>query len=176
MDPIVKLMQQTSFENLFLLFVFVLASAKAFGELIDWAYKKLKIYFGSKESTADFQAEVLSRLSHIEKQCSSADEQIRGLQDTLQIVQERLQNSTRSYIIDKFHYYVYQIGAIDEAALQDLERRYAYYKKAGGDTFIENRMARIRTLPLLSADKLSQEQQESLEGIHRMLGTDDNGR
>lgn len=173
MDPIVKLLQQTSFESLFLLFVFVLASAKAFGELVDWAYKKLKAYFGTKENAVDFQDEVLARLSRIEAQCGKADENIGSLRETLQIVQERLQNSTRSYIIDKFHYYVYQIGAIDEAALQDLERRYAYYKKAGGDTFIENRMARIRELPLLSTDQLNKERQNSLDDFHYMLGTDD---
>ena len=84
--------------------------------------------------------------------------------------------STRSYIIDKFHYYVYQIGSIDEAALQDLERRYLYYKEAGGDTFIETRMKVLRELPLITADQMGQESQDVVDNLHRMLGTDDNGR
>ena len=120
MESIVQLLQQTSFENLFLLLVLVLAATKAFGELFDWCYSRLKSYFGNKGDEVDFQKEILKRLDNIDKKTNSTDEKLEHMEQTLHVVQERLQNSTRSYIIDKFHYYVYQIGSIDEAALQDL--------------------------------------------------------
>ena len=172
MEAIQQLLSQMSFENIFLLLFLLLGATKAFGELFDWAYKHLKSYFGGKEEAEDFQQELLSRLSRIEQKADNTDSSVKQIRQSLHVVQERLQNSTRSYIIDKFHYYVYQIGAIDEAALQDLERRYLYYKEAGGDTFIESRMARIRELPLVSADKMSQEQQDVVDNLHHMLGTD----
>lgn len=176
MEPIVQLLQQMSFENLFLLLALVLAATKAFGELFDWCYSRLKSYFGNKGDEVDFQKEILKRLDNIDKKTNATDEKLEQMGQTLHVVQERLQNSTRSYIIDKFHYYVYQIGSIDEAALQDLERRYLYYKEAGGDTFIETRMKALRELPLITADQMAQESQDVVDNLHHMLGTDDNGR
>lgn len=60
---------------------------------------------------------------------------------------DRLQENTRSYIIDKHHYFCYQIRAIDDMNLQSLERRYMYYKADGGNSFIDQLMEEIRQLP-----------------------------
>ena len=92
------------------------------------------------------------------------------------MVQQRLQDSTRSYLIDKYHYYVQELGVIDEAALQDIERRYLYYKNSGGDSFIELRMEEIRNLPIITAEQLSAARQRSFDNVKTMLTTDDVGR
>lgn len=63
------------------------------------------------------------------------------------ITTERLQENSRSYIIDKHHYFCYDVKAIDDLNLQSLERRYLYYKAAGGNSYIEGLMEEIRDLP-----------------------------
>ena len=70
--------------------------------------------------------------------------------DQMKITTERLQESTRNYIIDKHHYFCYQIKAIDDLSLQSLERRFLYYKAAGGNSFIDGLMEEIRELPRLN--------------------------
>lgn len=67
---------------------------------------------------------------------------------------ERMQDSTRAYIIDKHHHFCYQIHAIDDMSLQDLERRFMYYKAAGGDTFIDSLMEEVRALPRLTVEQM----------------------
>ena len=72
----------------------------------------------------------------------------------LQNLCDRMQDSTRAYIIDKHHHYCYQIGAIDDMALQDIERRFMYYKAAGGNTFIDSMMEEVRNLPRLTLEQM----------------------
>ena len=67
---------------------------------------------------------------------------------------------------------------IDEAALQDIERRYLYYKEAGGDTFIELQMEKLRSLPLVTPEQIAADRKEHISKLHTLLGekTSDDGR
>lgn len=66
---------------------------------------------------------------------------------TLALVQERMQENSRSFLIDAHHKFCYHYKKIDDLNLQSIERRYLYYKTAGGDTFIDHLMEEIRSLP-----------------------------
>lgn len=75
-------------------------------------------------------------------------------ENQLKILNDRTQDSTRAYIIDKHHHFCYQVKAIDDMSLQDLERRFMYYKAAGGNTFIDSLMDEVRSLPRLTLEQL----------------------
>lgn len=47
--------------------------------------------------------------------------------------------------------FCYEVKAIDDLNLQSLERRYLYYKAAGGNSFIDGLMEEIRSLPRINA-------------------------
>ena len=66
------------------------------------------------------------------------------------LVQERLQENTRSYLIEAHHKFCYEVHAIDDLSLQAMERRYLYYKTAGGDSFVDNLMDEVRALPRIN--------------------------
>ena len=68
----------------------------------------------------------------------------------MKLVQERLQENTRSFLIDAHHRFCYEVKGIDDLNLQSLERRYMFYKTAGGDSFIDDLMDEIRELPRLN--------------------------
>jgi predicted nuclease with TOPRIM domain len=87
----------------------------------------------------------------IEKQT----QELSSLKSQISTLTERTQDSTRAYLIDKHHYFCYQIGSIDDMSLQDMERRFMYYKAAGGDTFIDDLMEEIRALPRLTLEHMS---------------------
>lgn len=95
----------------------------------------------------------LSELKHV------IDEQsveVRNMQEQVDVLNERAQDSTRAYLIDKRNRFK-KLGGIDDSSLQDLERRFMYYKAAGGDTFIDNLMQEVRALPHLTAETLSEQ-------------------
>lgn len=81
--------------------------------------------------------------------------EISSLKSQIGTLTERTQDSTRAYLIDKHHYFCYQMGGIDDMALQDMERRFMYYKVAGGDTFIDGLMEEVRALPRLTLEHMS---------------------
>jgi len=81
--------------------------------------------------------------------------EITNLNTRIKTLTERTQDSTRAYLIDKHHHFCYQIKAIDDMSLQDMERRFMYYKAAGGDTFIDGLMDQVRALPRLTLEGMS---------------------
>lgn len=117
------------------------------------------------------EAENLRRDKLIEKISSQLDEQdkktadmvktltaqtneLTNLKDRVQTLTDRVQDSTKAYIIDKHHHFVYQVKAIDDMSLQELERRFVYYKAAGGNTFIDGLMEEVRDLPKVTVEQM----------------------
>ena len=177
MEPITALLSQMSIESIILFVVGILVAAKALSEVVDWAYMRLKKYFNVKTKRDENQEEIIERLDRIEKRSIERDKKVDSINTEIGLIKTRLQDSTRSYIIDKYHYYVQELGVIDEAALQDIERRYLYYKEGGGDSFIELRMEELRQLPVITPEQLSIAQKRTLNNVRSILGgEDDDGR
>lgn len=93
--------------------------------------------------------------------------ELMDLKNKVSVLTERTQDSTRAYIIDKHHHFCYQIKAIDDMSLQDLERRFMFYKAAGGDTFIDALMEEVRSLPKLTIEQMSHMQQRKENGCQQ---------
>lgn len=103
----------------------------------------------------DAQDKTSAELSHV------IDTQIIKFTDVesqLKILNDRTQDSTRAYLIDRHHHFCYQVKAIDDMSLQDLERRFMYYKAAGGNTFIDSLMEEVRSLPRLTLEQMQIQQ------------------
>ena len=178
MEPITALLSQMSIESIILFVLALLVAAKAMSEVMDWAYLKLKKYFNLKSQKEEKMDDVIERLDRIEKRSIDRDVRVSSIESNIALIQERLQDSTRSYIIDKYHYYVQELGVIDEAALQDIERRYLYYKNAGGDTFIELQMDKLRGLPIVTPEQIAQNRKAKVNEMKNFLcgNNDDDGR
>ena len=60
-----------------------------------------------------------------------------------------MDNYTRPdlHIIEKHHFFCYEVGSIDDLSLQHLETRYHFYEASGGNTYISKLMNEIRALP-----------------------------
>lgn len=158
MGTLESLFAQYSIESIILILVAVAISFKFIGDLWDWFYNRVKKRFNiqSEQQQQDEKMhENIEKLTKtIEDFSEKTDENFKTVNesiDTLKFKQERtterLQENTRSFIIDKHHYFCYKIKAIDDMNLQSLERRYMYYKADGGDSFIDQLMEEIRQLP-----------------------------
>lgn len=91
----------------------------------------------------------------LKKTLENQTKEISSLKSQIGTLTERTQDSTRAYLIDKHHHFCYQIHGIDDMSLQDMERRFMYYKAAGGDTFIDGLMDEVRALPRLTLEYMS---------------------
>ena len=157
MDALSQLVSQYSFGAIVMLVVTLAVAFKFLSELLEYFYNKLKKFFNYQtlkdtqhseivESIASLQAEIKS----LSQEISNQSNDIKALQEHEKLTLERLQENSRSYIIDKHHYFCYEIKAIDDLNLESLERRYFYYKAAGGNSFIDGLMEEIRELPRIN--------------------------
>lgn len=156
MDAISQLFSQYSIESLIILIVFLAVGFKFVNELFEYFYNKFKTYFNYQSQKDIKHTEIIDSLNDLkdviktlQKQIETQSEEIKQLQSHEKLTVERLQENSRSFIIDKHHYFCYEIKAIDDLNLQSLERRYLYYKAAGGNSFIDGLMEEIRELPRL---------------------------
>jgi hypothetical protein len=154
MDSINQLFSQYSIETLIVLVIFLAFSFKFVNELYEYFYNKIKTYFNHQSQKDIKYNEIIDSLNHLKSmiitlqdKIENQSKEIKQLQDHEKLTVERLQENSRSFIIDKHHYFCYEIKAIDDLNLQSMERRYLYYKAAGGNSFIDGLMEEIRELP-----------------------------
>ena len=99
-----------------MLVVTLAVAFKFLSELLEYFYNKLKKFFNYQtlkdtqhseiiESIASLQADI-KRLS---QEISNQSNDIKALQEHEKLTLERLQENSRSYIIDKHHYFCYEI-------------------------------------------------------------------
>ena len=53
----------------------------------------------------------------------------------------------KSWITEKHHFYCYERKWIDDYSMDCIEKRYGHYKDEGGNSFIEELMNELRSLP-----------------------------
>lgn len=157
MGMIEQLLSQYSIETLVILVALLGFSIKAMSELWEWFYNKFKEHFSFRTQRDQDHQQLIEQIKELSNGIKATQEEIQILKnnmvqfsDQMKITTERLQESTRNYIIDKHHYFCYQIKVIDDLSLQSLERRFLYYKAAGGNSFIDGLMEEIRELPRLN--------------------------
>lgn len=154
MDALNQLFSQYSFESLWLLIILLAVAFKFVNELFEYFYERVKKFFNYQSKKDNDKKDIINSLDGLRKNIENLQnsivtqsEAIKQLKDHEKLTLERLQENSRNYIIDKHHYFCYEVKAIDDLSLQSLERRYLYYKAAGGDSFIDGLMEDIRALP-----------------------------
>ena len=100
-----------------------------------------------KENLSRSLSDLDSKIDNLNKQNQKIYKKQEEVDATLVLVQERMQENSRSFLIDAHHKFCYKYKKIDDLNLQSIERRYLYYKTAGGNTFIDHLMEEIRALP-----------------------------
>ena len=172
MGMIEQLFTQYSIETLVILVALLGFSIKAMSELWEWFYNKFKEHFSFRTQRDQDHQQLVTEIKELSTDIKTVREEVHHLEDNMnqfsdqmKITTERLQENARNYIIDKHHYFCYQIKAIDDLSLQSLERRFLYYKAAGGNSFIDGLMEEIRELP-----RLSFQNEELLQDISKRKG------
>lgn len=157
MEVLSNLFSQYSIETLILLVLSLAIAFRGVSELWDYFYNKIKKYFSYQSIEDQKHNDIMAELSELKEAISSISGNIDDLHGKVGALEtqaglttERLQENTRTYLIDKHHYFCYEVQAIDDLNLQSLERRYLYYKAAGGNSFIDGLMEEIRALPRIA--------------------------
>ena len=154
MKELELLFSQHSLEELIIFIVLLLMIVQGVWKMIEFFLEKYELHTGKrinnvkwKEQLAESLEKLESKMGELFDQNKITHEKQGQLENTISLLQERMQENTRSSLIDAHHRFCYQLGKIDDLNLESLERKYLYYKSSGGDTFVDNLMEDIRNLP-----------------------------
>ena len=136
---------------IFFLFVSIIISI---WKMYDFFNEKYKVVLEKRKTEMKWKEEISCTLNDLDSKIDNLNIQNQKIYKkqeevdaTLALVQERMQENSRSFLIDAHHKFCYHYKKIDDLNLQSIERRYLYYKTAGGNTFIDHLMEEIRSLP-----------------------------
>ena len=154
MNEINNLFSNYSLQESILFILSLLFATQALWKLLEFFYNKYQIHVGKKIDKRDFEKDVIESFDKLNTKVDELNDQNKQthlqqeqVEKKLALVQERMQENTRSFLIDAHHKFCYQYKKIDDLNLQSIERRYLYYKTAGGDSFIDHLVEEIRSLP-----------------------------
>ena len=150
----IELLEAFSIKEI-LIFVIILALAiKGVIDFIDWAKKRIRKNYKAEQLKSNQTTHVNSqikncdtRIDELGERVDTIVERIDYLIDNIELLSESNKDAIKSYITKEHHYFCYEQRWIDDYSLDCLEKRFAHYKKFGGNSFIEDLMKELRSLP-----------------------------
>lgn len=149
-----ELLTQYSLSKILIFLIFIILAIKEGIILFDFFKGKITdIYHKvrNKENNAtNLDSQINNIKSDKEKMQEDIDnikEQMSDIMNKIQMLIESDRDDIKSDIVEKHHYFCYEIKWIDDYSLDCLEKRFTHYKAEGGNSFIKDLMNEIRSLP-----------------------------
>lgn len=138
-----ELLTNFSLEQI-IFFLFLMAIAfKEVIELIKYYSNLLyKKYHKNSETI-----ELLDEIKSIKQDVAEIKENNKKYTEQLKLLIESDREDIRAFIVSKHHYYVNNQQWIDDYSMDVLEKRFTYYKKEGGNSYVKGLMDELRKLP-----------------------------
>ena len=87
-------------------------------------------------------------LAKIDKKLDDQDARFEAIETKLDDLTESDKNDIKGWIVEQYHKFYVDQGWIDAFSADTIDRRYADYKKEGGNSYIETLIERLHTLPM----------------------------
>ena len=150
----IELLSTYSIAEIIIFIIMIIIAIKEGVTLMDWVKDRAKNQFKKEDNSVD-------ALKKLEEKNNEQDQRIDQIltnqqEMSLQVgtILSQVNNlissdkdSIKAYITKEHHFFCYEAKWIDDYNLDVLERRYAQYKKEGGNSFVGQMMEDIRTLP-----------------------------
>lgn len=150
----IELLQQYSIVEILAILITLAIGIKGFFSFWDWAVAKLKKVFNKEREEEEDKQDVEDKLSSHEEKMKelmngqiALDEKLENLMNKINLLIASDRDDIKSWITEKHHYYCYQQEWIDDYSLDCIEKRFKHYQEENGNSFVENLMNELRTLP-----------------------------
>lgn len=154
MGELNNLLTHYPLQELIIIFFLFVSITISIWKMYDFFHEKYQAMLEKRKAEMKWKEEISCTLNDLDSKIDNLNVQNQKIYKkqeqvdaTLALVQERMQENSRSFLIDAHHKFCYHYKKIDDLNLQSIERRYLYYKTAGGNTFIDHLMEEIRSLP-----------------------------
>lgn len=138
-----QLLQNYSIPQILIFIVFLAAAIKGIVTFFEWLQERIKKSY--EKQNKPYKNAIKNKQQ--DRQLQQIQEEILNIQKDMKILMQSDKDAIKFAITKEHHYFCYELGFIDDYSLDCLERRYAHYKDQGGNSFIAELMADLRTLP-----------------------------
>lgn len=151
-----KLLTQYSFSEIFLILITIALFIKGCVDFFDWCGSRIKKHTNKEIASFEEKNHVEENLKQHEediqkiiKNQDKTNEELKCILDNIKTLMESDRDSIKADITKQHHYFCYTKGWIDDYSLDCIEKRYAHYKKMGGNSYIHDLMEELRELKKL---------------------------
>lgn len=145
------LLKHYSIDRIVIFVVLLAVALKGAFTWFEWAVEKLRNKFGKENEANKRKEEIKKDLDEIKKTQEEMTEAIKELTKNVDLLMTSDKDDIKAWITEKHHYFCYELGYIDDYNLDCIEKRYSHYKTEGGNSFVDDLMAEIRSLPKIKA-------------------------
>ena len=163
MKNLIELLSTYSVGEILIFIVLLALAFKGVIDFYDWAKKKIQGVIDIHTGEEIEQTTIKDNIDELFKMQKAQKESIDKLTDSVNLLIQSDKDDIKAWITEKHHYYCYQLKYIDDFSLDCIEKRYAHYKKEGGNSFVEDLMRDLRSLRKVSSTLVRQEQSQNDE-------------
>lgn len=163
MKDLIELLSTYSVGEILIFIVLLALAFKGVVDFYDWAKKKIRGHVDDINKTESEKDTIKENIDELFKMQKAQKESIDKLTDSVNLLLQSDKDDIKAWITEKHHYYCYQLKYIDDFSLDCIEKRYAHYKKEGGNSFVEDLMRDLRSLKKVSSTLVRQEQSQNNE-------------
>lgn len=149
-----ELLQTYSIEQIIIFIVILAIAVKSCIDFFDWVKNRFDGMIKNKERKNKVDKVEQRHIRDMETLMKIQDEQNKAIDELTKSVNLLLvsdKDEIKAWITEKHHYFVYELKYIDDYSLDCIEKRFAHYQDEGGNSFIEDLMNDIRSLPVASS-------------------------
>lgn len=143
--------------------IFTCALFVAFKEVvsgIDWILSRVKKREDDLKAETTLENDDKDYREKIDKEMRDNKERIDKLSKSVELLTESDRESKRAYIIEKHHYFVYELGWIDDYSLDCINRSFDIYSRENGNSYVKGLMKEVRSLPNIPPDEVLKKYRE----------------
>lgn len=157
MGAILDLLENYSITSILTFSIMLALAVKGFVDFFDWAKARIRKSVDEKNNEENREQTIEVKIQDLEQHQKDIYERLDNLCGSIQLLLDSDRDDIKSWITEKHHYYCYEKKHIDDFALECVEKRYKHYKDEGGNSFIDQMMQDIRSLPrVLKSEKMKQ--------------------
>ena len=152
-----QLLARYSIEEIIIFIVLLGFAIKELFTLIDWLHERLRKKFSKEDENKEIKKQLDEIQTYLENSINEFNESIKvqieaqdKMQETINLLIASDKDDIKAWITEKHHYFVYELGYIDDYNLDCIEKRYKHYRDENGNSFVGDLMNEIRLLPKVS--------------------------
>ncbi len=150
-----ELIKEYSVQEVIFIVILLALAIKETCSLVDWFRNRVKGVYDKRAGEETCDKQIKEQLLEIKESVVYLTDTITGLESKIVLLTESDREDIRAFIVGKHHYHCYELKWIDDFTLDTIEKRYGYYIKENGNSYVCGLMEELRKLPKVN---LSQEE------------------